>query len=68
MSRETLVRLRRHIRTLSVREQAVLASRFGLHGGPTMTLMEVGAHLGVSRERVRQIERAALTRLHRALR
>ena len=68
VQRETLLRLRHQIRALPVREQTVLASRFGLHGGPAMTLMQVGAYLGVSRERVRQIERAALTRLQYAMR
>ena len=65
--RETLLRLRHQFRALSIREQAVLASRFGLHGGPAMTLMQVGAVLGVSRERVRQIERAAITRLQKGI-
>lgn len=67
-ARETLTRLRKSLRALPVREQTVLASRFGLHGGPAMTLMQVGAVLGVSRERVRQIERAALNRLQGAMR
>ena len=68
VQRETLLKLRHQIRSLPVREQTVLASRFGLHGGPAMTLMQVGTYLGVSRERVRQIERAALTRLQFAMR
>jgi RNA polymerase sigma factor (sigma-70 family) len=65
--RETISRLRHHVRSLSARERTVLSSRFGLHGEPAMTLMEVGTRLAISRERVRQIERAALSRLRRAL-
>ena len=65
---ETIARLRHEIRTLPAREQAVLASRFGLAGGPAMTLMEVGNRLSLSRERVRQIESEALARLRNALR
>jgi RNA polymerase primary sigma factor len=65
--RETIARLRQHVRSLSARERTVLTSRFGLHGEPAMTLMEVGTRLAISRERVRQIESAALSRLRRAL-
>jgi RNA polymerase primary sigma factor len=65
--RETIARLRKHVRSLSARERTVLASRFGLHGEPAMTLMEVGSRMAISRERVRQIESAALSRLRRAL-
>jgi RNA polymerase primary sigma factor len=65
--REAIARLRKHVRSLSARERSVLMSRFGLHGGPAMTLMEVGKRLALSRERVRQIESAALSRLRRAL-
>ena len=60
-------RLRRHLRELPIREQAVIASRYGLDGEPAMTLMEVGTLLTLSRERVRQIESSALSRLRRAM-
>jgi RNA polymerase primary sigma factor len=66
--REAIVRLRQHVRSLSAQERRVLTSRFGLHGEPAMTLMEVGTRLAVSRERVRQIECAALSHLRRAMR
>jgi RNA polymerase primary sigma factor len=65
---EAISRMRRELRSLSAREQAVLASRFGLAGEPAMTLLEVGNRLALSRERVRQIENEALTRLRNALR
>ena len=45
------------------RESAVLKMRFGIGGIPPKTLKEVGAALGLTRERVRQIETDALARL-----
>jgi len=44
---------------LDSREAYILASRHGLHGVP-MTLEQIGLTLGITRERVRQIEHAAL--------
>jgi RNA polymerase primary sigma factor len=51
---------------LPVRERHVLWLRYGLAGGQPEPLREVGRRLGLTTERVRQIERAALTRLGRA--
>ncbi len=48
---------------LDARERDVIIARFGLGGMPTRTLAEIGAELGVSRERVRQIELHALEQL-----
>jgi RNA polymerase primary sigma factor len=50
---------------LGEREQAVLVLRYGLYDSEPKTLHEIGRRLGVSRERVRQLERAALTCLAR---
>lgn len=48
---------------LSDRERSVLRLRFGLDDGRAKTLEEIGDTLGVSRERVRQIEGEALSKL-----
>lgn len=52
---------------LDPREQEILRQRFGLDGGPEKTLEEVGADLGVTRERIRQIQNIALSKLRRMI-
>ncbi|MGZ3140162.1 RNA polymerase sigma factor RpoD [Candidatus Phytoplasma solani] len=49
--------------TLTDREEKVLKLRYGLFNGKTHTLEEIGNLLGVTRERIRQIESKALRRL-----
>jgi RNA polymerase sigma factor (sigma-70 family) len=49
--------------TLSQREQAVIRLRFGLDDGRVRTLDEVGRECGLSRERIRQIEKGGLLKL-----
>ncbi len=51
---------------LTLRERKVIALRYGLEDGYNRTLAELGHELGVSRERVRQIEAEALTKLRHA--
>ncbi len=65
--------LSEHVRdvlaTLPPREARILQLRYGLGGGESYTLEEVGQKMGVTRERVRQIESQALRRLrHPSLR
>jgi len=51
------------LQTLDEREREVLRLRFGFDRGDPRTLEEVGAALHLTRERIRQIERAALSKL-----
>ena len=55
------------LENLNGREKKIIAERFGFGGGARKTLQQVGDALGVSRERIRQLENAALAKLRRAL-
>jgi RNA polymerase sigma factor (sigma-70 family) len=55
------------LQDLPDRERTVVTLRFGLGGEEPMTLERIGGRLGLTRERVRQIEGAAITRLRRLL-
>ena len=50
-------------RGLSDRERDILARRFGLNLAEPETLQMISDQLGISRERVRQIEKSALKKL-----
>ena len=51
------------LKTLTPREETVIKMRFGIGDGSERSLEEVGQRLGVSRERIRQIEARALHKL-----
>ncbi|MDX1621799.1 MAG: sigma-70 family RNA polymerase sigma factor, partial [Nitriliruptorales bacterium] len=63
----TRILLRQHLdellTELGERERTVLERRFGLDGTTPSTLEQVGAELGLTRERIRQIESKALAKL-----
>jgi RNA polymerase primary sigma factor len=52
---------------LDDREKKIISQRFGFDGGKQKTLEEIGRKLRVSRERIRQLENIALSKLRRAL-
>jgi RNA polymerase nonessential primary-like sigma factor len=55
--------MRRVIATLDEREQNVIRLRYGLDDGQPRTLDQIGKRFGISRERVRQIEREVMVKL-----
>lgn len=55
--------LQRALTLLTARERAVIILRYGIGDGRNRTLLEVGKELGISRERVRQLEVVALIKL-----
>jgi RNA polymerase nonessential primary-like sigma factor len=57
--------LERLMADLTPQQREVLALRFGLMDGQALTLAKIGDLLNISRERVRQIEREALTKLRK---
>ncbi len=57
--------IREVLNSLTPREQKILKMRFGIDSGKTHTLEEVGSEFGVTRERIRQIEAKALSKLRR---
>jgi RNA polymerase sigma factor (sigma-70 family) len=67
LQRDLTDQLLRLVATLPPREEQVVLLRFGLSGQPAQTLRAAGRRMGLSRERVRQIELRALTRLRRLL-
>ncbi|MCR4315048.1 MAG: sigma-70 family RNA polymerase sigma factor [Planctomycetes bacterium] len=64
---DEIERIKRALSEISERESAILTLRFGLDNHEPMTLKEVGEKVGLTRERVRQIENDALKKLHNIL-
>jgi RNA polymerase primary sigma factor len=64
---DDLERIFEHLEQLDEREASVVRMRFGLDPYSAMTLREVGENLGLTRERVRQLENQALVKLMAAL-
>jgi RNA polymerase primary sigma factor len=67
LKRERRTLVREAVRTLSERERAVLAGRYGLRDGPIRSLREIGGDYGLSREAIRLIEMRAKRRLRRIM-
>ena len=55
------------LEVLDDREKKIISQRFGFDGRKRKTLEEVGEKLGVTRERIRQLQNSALSKLRRAL-
>jgi RNA polymerase primary sigma factor len=55
------------LETMDPREATVIRLRFGLTGEEPLTLQQIGEHLNLTRERVRQIESEALTHLQECM-
>jgi RNA polymerase sigma factor (sigma-70 family) len=58
-----IAELGRLIDKLPDREALIVRMRFGLYDGRPRTLDEIGAQLGLTRERIRQLEKLALAKL-----
>jgi len=65
-SEDALTRARNALAVLNDRERHVMQLRYGLIGSRAHTLREIGQRLGLTRERVRQIERLAMQRMRGA--
>jgi RNA polymerase sigma factor (sigma-70 family) len=61
--RAMIAQLRSMVSSLPERQAAVLTMRFGLRDGVPKTLAEIAAPMGITRERVRQLEKEALSTL-----
>jgi len=67
LDHDTLRHVMQRIEGLNERAAKILRLRFGLGGGEPMTLKDIGAVLGLTRERVRQIESETLANLAAAI-
>jgi RNA polymerase primary sigma factor len=60
---ETVAELRALVQTLPARQALILTRRYGLDGARPRTLQEVADEVGVTRERIRQLEKQSLSQL-----
>jgi len=65
--RDAITRLRDLLARLPDRESKIIRARFGLDDGRERTLETIGARLGVTRERIRQLQQFALKKLRQML-
>ena len=61
---EELAKAVRLLEDIDPRQAKVLTLRFGLNGCQQLTLKEIGQELNLTRERIRQIQRNALSKLN----
>ena len=67
LNSDNVVHVYRMLDEMDEREASILKMRFGLDGEEPRTLKEIGETLGLTRERVRQLEHEALKRLNKGL-
>ncbi len=67
MNFDDLERMHELLENIDERAATILRLRFGLGGGEPMTLKEIGTHVGLTRERVRQIEHESVARLRETM-
>jgi len=65
--RDDLSRMRQLLTEIDQRQATILCLRYGLDGQEPMTLKQIGQRVGLTRERVRQIENEALAKLSQAM-
>ena len=65
--KDDLNTIRQLLETIDEREATILRLRYGLDGNEPLTLKEIGREIGLTRERVRQLEIEALDRLQKRL-
>jgi RNA polymerase primary sigma factor len=66
--KDLALRIKKVLSTLSERERAVITMRYGLEDGKPKTLNEIGIVLGVTQERIRQLESKAMSKLQQPAR